>query len=136
MSTVGGPLHAKRDILGQERKMQFEERELTSYAEPISASALEEGKVYFTVQYVNKDLLVPIIETLVFVGRFLSPDGLDRLRFQDIESYLLGVRYDSVGSEKATFQSPTENGTKHIFEYERALDELMRCAIRRGKSSL
>ena len=55
--------------------MHFESRELTTYAEPVSASALVEGRVYFSVQYVDEDLLLPNVETLVFVGSYQSSDG-------------------------------------------------------------
>lgn len=115
--------------------MQFEGRELTTYAEPVASGALKEGQVYFSVQYADENLLVPIVETLVFVGRYVGSDGSSLLRFQDIGSHRQGIRYGSPGAEEACFQSATEDGAKHIFEYERALDELMRCAARRKKSS-
>ena len=47
--------------------------ELKEYAEPVTAGALEEGKVYFSVQYADEDLHIPIIETWVFVGKNLRP---------------------------------------------------------------
>jgi len=115
--------------------MRFEGRELTTCAEPVSSRVLKEGDVYFSVQYADENLLVPIVETLVFVGRYIGSDGVNRLRFQDIGSHSQGIRYGSPGAEEACFQSPTEDGIKHIFEYEGALDELMRCAIRRRKPS-
>ena len=52
--------------------MRFEERELKSYAEPVTADLLEEGKVYFSVQFADSDMLIPIMETWVFAGRNLT----------------------------------------------------------------
>ena len=116
--------------------MRFEEKDLTTYAEPVSASALKEDHIYFSVQYIDEALLVPTVETLVFVGRYVGSDGLNRLRFQDVGSHSQGIRYGSPDAGELCFQSPTEDGIKHIFEYEKALDELMRCARRRRNSSL
>ena len=67
--------------------------------------SLKEGQVYFSVQYVDEDLLVPTIETLVFVGMYLGPDRENRLRFQDAESYRRGVRYGSPAAKQASFHS-------------------------------
>jgi hypothetical protein len=58
----------------------------------------------------------------------------DRLYFQDVESYLQGVRYSSPTAENASFQVPTEKNINHIFEYERALEHLMSCSLRRRKA--
>ena len=114
--------------------MRFEERELTSYAQPIT-NGVKEGEVYFSVQYADEDLLVPIVETLVFVGTDLNAGDVNLLYFQDVESYRQGVRHDSAKAEEATFQVGTKGRTNHIFEYERALEELMRCALRRRKKN-
>ena len=62
--------------------MRFPERELKPYAEPVLATDLNEGSVYFLVTFVDNDLHIPVIETLVFVGK--GDDGL--LQFQDVQS--------------------------------------------------
>jgi hypothetical protein len=36
--------------------MYFEGRELKEYAEPVSANELSEGKIYFSVNYVDDDM--------------------------------------------------------------------------------
>ncbi|SRR6266851_1419669 len=114
--------------------MRFEGRELKPYAEPVIANQLKEGDVYFSVQFVDDDMLIPIVETWVFAGRKLDPeDEDDRLYFQDVESWRDGVRYGSPNAETANFQAPTENNINHIFEYERALEVLMSCSLRRRK---
>lgn len=73
--------------------MYFEGRELTTYAEPVSSSELREGEVYFAVNYVDDDMLIPVMETVVFIGRNLEPDDVGQVYFQDVESYREGVRY-------------------------------------------
>ena len=112
--------------------MRFEERDLKPYAEPISVDSLKQGEAYFSIQYADEEMLIPIIETWVFAGRKLSPeDKENRLYFQDVESYLEGIRYSSGTSQDATFQVALEENTKHIFDYEHVLQELMKCSLRR-----
>ena len=115
--------------------MRFEERELKPYAEPVTASELKKGDVYFAVNYVDDKMLIPTMETLVFVGRNLDPDDVGKIYFQDIDSYLQGIRHDSASADDHIMLScGSENETKHIFTYENALDELMKCALRRRKA--
>jgi hypothetical protein len=116
--------------------MRFERAELKPYAEPISASELAIGAVYFAVTCVDDDMLIPTVETLVFVGRNLSPDDVEQVYFQDVDSYRDGVRHDSASEDHpASFQSGSEKEMKHIFTYENALDELMPCSLRRSKTA-
>ena len=113
--------------------MQFESRELTDYAEPVPPTSLQEGEVYFSVQYADGNLLVPIIETLVFVGRDLDGKDPALLYFQDVESHNRGIRYGSDGEEEARFHLGREGKMFHIFNYEHLLDELMKCSLRRRR---
>jgi hypothetical protein len=114
--------------------MRFEERDLKSFAEPVSANLLKSGEAYFSVQYADEHMLIPIVETWIFAGRGLSAeDGENRLYFQDIESYLQGIRYGSRNSKNATFQVVLKENAKHIFDYEHALEELMKCSLRRRR---
>jgi hypothetical protein len=72
---------------------------------------------------------------VVFAGTNLDLEDEDGwLYFQDVESYRQGVRYDSATSENANFQVQTNKGINHIFEYERALEQLMKCSLRRKKA--
>jgi hypothetical protein len=114
--------------------MRFEARDLTSYAEPVSTATLREGQAYFSVQYADDSLLLPIMETLVFAGRNLDGNDADLLYFQDVESYRQGIRHGSAEAENAKFQRGREGKINHIFEYEDALNELMKCSLRRKKS--
>lgn len=117
--------------------MKFEERTLTPHAEPITAQELEEGAIYFSVNYVDEALLIPTMETLVFIGRNLEPGDRGQVYFQDIDSYLRGVRYKAASKDDAArFSAGSEKEVSHIFQYERALEELMRCSVQRRKSVL
>jgi hypothetical protein len=116
--------------------MRFEERDLKPYAQPVTAKVLEQGRVYFSVQFADDDMLIPIMETWVFAGRKLDPkDAENHLYFQDVESYLQGIRYGTANDENATFQIALQENTKHFFEYEYALEELLKCSLRRRRTA-
>ena|SRR5215831_1406191 len=111
--------------------MHFDEHKLKSYAETVSPNDLHEGEVYFAVNYIDDEMLVPVMEPKVFIGRNLVPEGGDQAYFQDIDSYRRGVRFATAKEDdEAVFETGTEH---HLFSYEHALEELMRCAIRRRK---
>ncbi len=111
--------------------MKFEERELKEYSEPVLPDQLKEGSVYFAVVFLDKDGLVPSMEPRIFVGVKTEPEG-NKFYFQDFSSYRRGIRFESPNAdEEATF---TTGAGRYIFEYERALDVLMACALRRRKA--
>jgi hypothetical protein len=121
----------------EEIALYFDGRELTPFAEPVSSTELQEGAVYFAVNYVDDEMLIPVIGTLVFVGRDLEPDDVGTVYFQDVESYREGVRYGQNSQDEwAEFQTGSENEIGHIFNYEQALDELMRCSLNRKNKKL
>jgi len=112
--------------------MRFEARELKPYAEPVQASKLKEGEVYFAVNFLDEEMLVPVLEPLVFIGTNLDGDTPGLVHFQDADSYRRGVSYqgEDVDGDATFYQGAEPN---HIFEYERALDVLLKCALRRKK---
>lgn len=114
--------------------MRFE-REVKSYAEPVSAAELKEGSIYFFVNFIDGELLIPAMEPVVFVGRNFESGDEGRVYFQDIYSYLEGIRYDTpepVSEESsAEFHTGSEDELGHVFEYEQALDVLIACSLRR-----
>lgn len=117
--------------------MRFAERELKDYAEPVIPRDLRKGGVYFSVQFVDADLLVPVVEPFVFLGKDPGGTGQGHLIFQEFESYGQGIRYESAGeSDRHFFRIAAPSNIKHIFEYERALDVLMTCALRRRKPNI
>lgn len=107
------------------------ERELPTYAEPVSASNLTFGETYFSVQYSDEDMLLPIVETLILTGTRKDETGETVFCFQDLESYTLGIRHGAHQANEAVFYFQSERNLNHIFEYEHGLDEPIRCSIRR-----
>ncbi|HEV8580241.1 MAG TPA: hypothetical protein VGX68_14330 [Thermoanaerobaculia bacterium] len=115
--------------------MRFAERNLPPYAEPVSSSDLKEGSVYFAVNYADDRLLIPIMETVVFVGRDLEPSDSGQVYFQDINSYRRGVRFGAhTEGDYAQFSAGSEKEVNHIFRFQQALEELMRCSLRRQEN--
>ena len=114
--------------------LRFEARNLKSYAEPVPKSDLREGQVYFALQFADEDLLIPIMHPFVFVGRSLDEGDKDLFYFQDFESYSAGVRWPPASDEdRAAFEAYGRDEGQHLFEYERALDRLLVCSLRRRK---
>jgi hypothetical protein len=110
--------------------MRFEERELKPYAEPVLPDQLQEGKVYFSLIFLDEDMLIPIMEPRVFIGSKAELEG-NQLYFQDFHSYQREIRFESPNADdEATFET---GAGRYMFEYERALDVLMACALRRRK---
>ena len=58
-------------------KCDLKERDLKPYAQPVTAKVLERGKVYFSVQFADDDMLIPIMETWVFAGSNLDPEDAE-----------------------------------------------------------
>ena len=108
--------------------MRFEARDLKPYAEPVSPPDLKEGTIYFAVNFVDDEMLIPLVEPRVYIGKNLDAEE-PGFYFQDVDSYRQGIRFGSSDREtEAIFEIGTE---KHVFEYEKALDVLMRCALDR-----
>ena len=119
--------------------MRFEGRELGLPAEPVEAGELKDGRVYYCVSFVDKAMLIPRLHPFVFVGRNLDIGDKECLYFQDVESHRQGLRYRTGRGEDdngdAVFERRHEKATVDLFEYERALDVLMVCALRRREAS-
>jgi hypothetical protein len=79
-------------------------------------------------------MLIPAMEPRVFIGRNLDVNDEGLVYFQNIDSYRQGIRYHSGANNRdSTFYSGKEGETNHVFEFERALDVLLRCSLRRTK---
>ena len=115
--------------------MVFESRALSPYAKPVETQELSVGSIYFFLNYLDTDMLIPTLEPMVFIGRNLEPNDVGEVYFQDVASYREGIRYEASGPDaEGEFSSGLEKETNHVFEYESALEELMRCSIRRHRS--
>jgi hypothetical protein len=126
----------------------FEGRDLPTYGVFVKASELVVGHIYFKVSFVDDDTVIPELSPLVFVGRNLDADELG-LYFQDVDSYLAGQRYEAVDWPSApeagdapsadgtgtecSFTVMPETDTVSVCEYDRALDQLLACSLRRQK---
>lgn len=128
--------------------MRFEGRELSRYAKPVAGHALRVGTTYFSLTYLDVEMHIPLLEPLVFIGRNLREGDVSRLYFQDAESFRRGIAFDSTDDEaqpitsssavaasfqRAVFYDTAENDATNIFEYEQALDELLKCSLRRAE---
>src|SRR5262245_28380077 len=109
-----------------------DERELKAFAEPLLPPELQEGAFYFLLSYVDDEMLIPLMDTRAFVGKNLEPGDSGKLYFQDVDSYAEGIRYDPANKETwATFYIMPEDDMLDLFLFESALEELMRCSLRR-----
>jgi hypothetical protein len=119
--------------------MRFEGRDLKPWAEYVPALDLVKGSVYFLVRYLDDDLLIPVLEPVVFVGRDLEPGDDDQVYFQDADSYLHGVQPFGGGDSAPPPTDGPAEATVHSFSaadnralaYEKAIDLLVKCELRR-----
>jgi hypothetical protein len=122
--------------------MRFESRDLKPYAEYVPTNALKQGATYFYIRFIDNDLLVPVLEAFVFVGRNLEAEDERKVYFQDAASFFSGVRIDtedinatgSTDGRAVLYSFPDDKG--HVFEYDRALDVLLTCALKRKARDL
>jgi len=114
--------------------MEFEARKLKSYAEPVSVESLSIGEVYFNVLFLDEHILIPTLDPVVFIGKNLAQGDVDNLYFQDAASYREGIRFgpDATDAGAAFFTGSTQA----VFTYERALDLLLACSLRRRERGL
>jgi|ERR1044071_6911948 hypothetical protein len=118
-------------------EIRFEARELPTYAQPISIDELTEGTVYFFVNFADDEMLIPTIETVVYIGENLESDDVGQVYFQDLDSFNRGVQYGTEDDgECAVFQRGSGNELGHVFTFEQALNELMKCSLRRKRKSM
>jgi hypothetical protein len=114
--------------------LRFEGRDLEPYQEYVSASALVEGETYFAVHFLDDQMRAPELRPLVFVGRDREAGDSGLLYFQDAESYVAGVRYDSGSGDGSAEFHAVHHDTPFVSEYEQALESLLRCSLRRRAS--
>ena len=115
--------------------MYFEGRELSSFSEPVTHHQLKVGEVYFIVGFIDDHMHVPTMEAYVFIGRNLQPEDHAEYYFQDFSSHKAGITYDSSSPDDAAeFLSQSEDELGLIFDYEYALNELLKCSLRRKQA--
>lgn len=118
------------------KTMRFEAVELEPYAQPVRFDQLSIGETYFSVTYVDREMLIPTVETLVYVGSDLESDDDGIVYFQDVGSHRAGVSYGGEdGPEQAAiFQCSPRNEISEIFQCDFAVKELLKCSLRRRKA--
>jgi len=121
--------------------MRFEAREIKPYAEYVAALNLENGAVYFVVTFLDQQMLVPRLEPVVFIGRNLEDVAEERSYFQDAASFMSGMRaYGDKPSDDVDADAPQPivysfpDQKPPVMEYERAIDVLLYCAMKRAQS--
>jgi len=98
----------------------------------VSPDEMQAGRVYFALQYLDRDLLVPHLYPLIFLGHDLDNDQRDIRFFQHFDSYMAGVRYANHSEEdedSGCFEAYGPDEGKHIYDYEHAIKLLMRCTL-------
>jgi len=112
--------------------MRFEGRELKPYAVPVSDHTLGEGSVYFLVRFADDAMLIPEMDTVVYIGKNLEGESEDRYHFQDLASYQARGRLDPKQCDgPATLFNCGIDELSGVYEFEAALEILMRCSLRR-----
>jgi hypothetical protein len=112
--------------------MRFEAREVKPYAEPLEISDLRIGEIYYHAAFFDDEMLVPVLEPLIFIGENLHSEGEGNAYFQDVTSYQAGVRFeDDFWPDTAVFQFFSANNLGCIFDFDRALNVLLGCSLRR-----
>lgn len=77
-------------------------------------------------------LLIPYVQPFVFLGKNLEEGDTDLFYFQNFASYAAGVRYATATEEdRQMFEAYGPDEGQHLFEFERALDTLLVCSLRR-----
>jgi hypothetical protein len=114
--------------------LRFEGRDLSPYPEQVRREDLKEGDVYFSVRFFDRAMFVPALEPLVYVGSNLDPAS-PGLYFQDFDSHEAGATWQDQKGFDVSFDVVPEDHTQNIFEYDRALDLLLACSIRRRNRS-
>jgi hypothetical protein len=113
--------------------VRFEAREIPEFAEYVTPSELTIGETYFSVQYADENLLTPKLSAYVFLGRDLRQRDAGKLYFQDYASYMQGFRFDVPHPDRdIEIQCFLESQYSGVYDYEHALNELMKCSLRRS----
>ncbi len=111
--------------------MHFEARELTTYASPVHTGDLVVGEYYFQLTFIDDDMCIPSMNTVVYIGQDIMPGDARQFYFQDADSYVDGMRISDGDNSGITLHCCDENSLNNVFEFEHALEGLMRCSLRR-----
>lgn len=106
---------------------------MKAHAKSVKASDLVKGATYFMLSYTDEHFLIPIVETLIFLGRGLQGESDVKLYFQDAESYVhVGPFPQETSDDQELFTFP-DHGLGSILELDEAIEELQRCLARKQR---
>lgn len=109
-------------------KVTFPERVLPLYAESVEADDLVVGSIYYSVKYLDDETLTPEMIPLTFVGPSLAKP--DRMVFRECSP-----SYDSEGNLQDERLHRVDKKVTGVYTFDGALDELLRCSLRRHATS-
>jgi len=128
--------------------MRFEARDLDPWADHVRPADLVEGQVYFRVGFIDRDMVVPQLEAIAFLGRDFHSGGVG-LYFQDAASYLQGYRFAladvdpfPMAAEVASVTFANDDAWLEVERpreysgvqlYDDALNSLLRCSLHRAR---
>jgi hypothetical protein len=114
--------------------VQLPARQLPDCAEPVEEHKLIVGRTYFSVQFLDEDLVIPIVEPVVYLGQSTTePTRNRRLQFQYAKSCFPAECGNALAADEVVIFSQAAGQCRHIFEFEQALDILLRCSLRRAR---
>lgn len=127
------PIRSRAPLIKNNLMIQFDQRDLPRAAEPVHSDQLSIGETYFNIAYADEAMTIPVMESLVYIGKNLDDDESDNLYFQDVESYRAGARITDPETDSSigTLYAWPPGGLNSVFEFERGLEELLQCFIRR-----
>lgn len=100
---------------------------------PLDATKLKQGDICVSVSYLDEALLVPIVETFVFIGVDILNKGGNELFFQSAESYFSNGPYragdNSTDNKECLLVAPPDT-LSNMFDVQHASEVIERCAER------
>jgi len=104
--------------------------DVPAYAEPVQPSTLRSGEVYFSLTFFDYEMLIPVIETIVYLERTLD----EQFVFQDAASFQLGDVASGEEQVERRFFVYSEASLNSVFDGEHLIHGLLRCLRGRNGS--
>jgi hypothetical protein len=89
------------------------------------------GQLYFMVQYIDPDLLVPVVQSVIFIGKNVDGEGEDLWYFQDVESHSTLGEYPNAEVGPGDIFVLPEEGLSSIVVLDAVVKDLSECLDRR-----
>lgn len=93
--------------------------------------SLTVGQVYFSLGFLDSEMLVPELLPLVFVGVDVAHEDDGLVYFQDYESYYAGTRFATTSARAPARFMTFEKEEVCVVEFEQVLTEFLGCSVRR-----